>query len=159
MGSITSSRPGFAVLQPSFRFGQTGKKKAIPLNFLGHHSSKCHWPKQQWRALHFFFLPPVTMCQHCSRCVVAQLVRPFSPPCVFHMLFCMFHTLFCMFHILFCVFHMLFCVFHVLVYSKSWMQLAGFSDRQRGCVCATWCHPKIPLGISFAVKGHQANQS
>ena len=51
-------------------------KKAILVYFSGivHH----------WQAPHFvFFLPPVTMSQHCSHCVVAQLARPFSLPCMF----------------------------------------------------------------------------
>ena len=97
-----------ALQSSNLRVGLGNKKKAFPLSFSGHSSSGQHWPKQQWRDPHFF-LPSVIMCQHCSHCVVAQLARPFSRSCVFHVLF----------------------------YSERQMQLmATVIDRQQGCVCS-----------------------
>ena len=71
----------------SLHVGMRNEKKVIPLYFSGHHSSKRHWPKQQWWALRFFSSISKGVPKHWSRRVVASLARPFSCPCAFHVLF------------------------------------------------------------------------
>ena len=60
-------------------------------------------------------LSAVTICQHCLRCVVARLARPFSRPCVSHVLFCvprafLCPTCFSVSHVFFCVPRAFLCV-------------------------------------------------
>ena len=87
--------------------GLENRKKASPLYFQGQLSSERHWPKWQRRAPPFFSAISNRCAQHCSHCLVDQLARPFSHPCMFHM----------------------------LVFSKRQMQLTGYSDRQTVRAC------------------------
>ena len=68
-------------------------------------------------------LPSALMRQHCLHCVVAQLVRLFSHPWLFHILFC---------------------TFHMLLYSKHRMQLTIYSDWQFVWLCLLCQHPPPP---------------
>ena len=85
MGSTTCSDPCFAALQPSFRLGKLGKRQFLyifRLLFI--------WTALGKTALTsplLFFLPLITMCQHCSWCAVAHLAQWFSLPCMFNVLF------------------------------------------------------------------------
>ena len=121
----SSVKPKFFTPTHGWVFGN--RKKAIPVYILAHW--RFIWTaltKQQGWAPHCF-LPSVTMCHHCSRCVVAGLAWPSSCPCVFRALFYVFHMLFlhvphafyCMFHVLFlcvsCAFLRVLCAFlHLL---------------------------------------------
>ena len=112
-----------ALQSTNLRVGLGNRKRAILLYFSRHRWSEQHCPKQKRRAPRFFFfffffffplLPSVTMCQHCSCCVVARLARPFSRPCVFLVLFC---------------------VFNVLFHSKHRPRLTGYIDWQAARMC------------------------
>ena len=89
---ITCSQPGFAVFQSLFRLEKQEKGNSSTL--LGAPCTRMALAITAMISASLCFLPSVTMCQHCLRCVVARLARLFSCPCIFHVLFCMFHVLF-----------------------------------------------------------------
>ena len=84
LGSTTCSDPAVSVLQPSFRLGTPEKGHSFTL--LGASFSRTAPVKTAMMNTSPFSLPSVTMCPHCSRCVVAQLACPCSRPCVLHVL-------------------------------------------------------------------------
>ena len=117
MGSATCSDPGFAVLQ--LRLAKQEKGNSFVL--LGASFTRTALAKTAMTSPSLCFLPSARMCQHCIRCVVARRARPFSPNCVFH--------------VLFCVFHVLPSVLHVRFYSKRRSRLTDCSDGQTSWIC------------------------